>query len=372
MFVTQLNTNVRSRTSFSALPLPTHHHKVQIRRNYRKAPRCKQLLHARAPNSSSRRSTTTMSSGAGDDEVVLHDFSPLLLVYKSGRLERPLAMPPVPPGHDASTGVLSRDVSLSPSSFARLYLPPCAGATAGGKKLPILVYFHGGGYVIGSAASGAYHRCLNDLAAACPAVAVSVDYRLAPEHPLPAAYDDSVAALTWVLSAADPWLADHGDPARLFLAGDSAGGNICHHLAMHRDFTSKLIKGIVLIHPWFWGKEPIAGEEARQRDEKGLWEFVCPGAADGADDPRMNPTAPGAPGLETLACEKVLVCVAEGDFLRWRGRAYAEAAARARGPDRAVELFESEGVGHVFYLYEPAAEKAAELLGKIAAFVRAE
>ena len=325
-----------------------------------------------------------MSSNAAADagDEVVHDFSPLLLVYKSGRLERPLAMPPVPPGHDAATGVVSKDVPLSPFSFARLYLPP-PGATAGAgknKKLPVLVYFHGGGFVIGSAASAAYHRCLNDLAAACGAVAVSVDYRLAPEHPVPAAYDDSLAALKWVLSAADPWLADHGDLSRVFLAGDSAGGNICHHLAMHQDFkatTTGKLKGIVLIHPWFWGKEPI-GEEPRPGntgggvEEKGLWEFVCPDAADGADDPRMNPTAAGAPGLEKLACDKVLVCVAEGDFLRWRGRAYAEAAARARGPEPAVELFESEGVGHVFYLYEPATEKARELLEKIVAFVRAE
>jgi acetyl esterase/lipase len=312
-------------------------------------------------------SPNAAAADAGDE--VVHDFSPLLLVHKSGRLERPLAMPHVPPGHDAATGVASKDVQLSPSSFARLYLPPEAVA---GKKLPVLVYFHGGGFVIGSAASAAYHRCLNDLAAACGAVAVSVDYRLAPEHPLPAAYDDSLAALNWTLSAADPWIADHGDMSRVFLAGDSAGGNICHHLAMqHRDFHGKL-KGIVLIHPWFWGKEPIGEEPRPGVEEKGLWEFVCPDAADGADDPRMNPTAAGAPGLEKLACEKVMVCVAEGDFLRWRGRAYAEAAARARGPEPAVELFESEGVGHVFYLYEPATEKARELLERIVAFVRVE
>ncbi|OEL34782.1 hypothetical protein BAE44_0004199, partial [Dichanthelium oligosanthes] len=75
-----------------------------------------------------------------------------------------------------------------------------------------------------------------------------------------------------------------------------------------------------------------------------------------------------------LACEKVMVCVAEGDILWWRGNLYAEAAARARGGgDKArVELFESEGVGHVFYLLEPTVEKSKELLDRIAAFVSAE
>ncbi|XP_062225785.1 probable carboxylesterase 13 [Phragmites australis] len=327
-----------------------------------------QQSRSHAMSDSTAAAVNNADDGAGEDEVV-HDFAPLLLVYKSGRLERPIDMPLVPPGRDAATGVVSRDVTLSPSSFVRLYLPPAASA---GRRLPVVVYFHGGGFVVGSAASGAYHRCLNDLAAACPAVAVSVDYRLAPEHPLPAAYEDSLAALKWALSAADPWLAAHGDPARVFLAGDSAGGNICHHLAMHTDMRDVGLKGIVLIHPWFWGKEPIDGEPRSPAEQKGLWEFVCPGAVDGVDDPRMNPTAAGAPGLENLACGKVMVCVAEGDALRWRGMAYAEAAARARGPDDSLELFESEGVAHVFYLLEPALEKAKELLRRIAAFVSSE
>jgi hypothetical protein len=73
-----------------------------------------------------------------------------------------------------------------------------------------------------------------------------------------------------VLSAADPWLAAHGDLARVFLAGDSSGGSICHHLAMHPDVTRRgRLKGVVLllllIHPWFWGKEPISGEEEHRR-----------------------------------------------------------------------------------------------------------
>ena len=329
-------------------------------------------------------SSATTTAGAGDDDgdEVVHDFAPLLLVYKSGRLERPLAMPQVPPGRDAATGVVSKDVALSPHTFVRLYLPPAAAVAERERKLlPVVVYFHGGGFVIGSAGSAAYHRCLNDLAAACPAVAVSVDYRLAPEHPVPAAYEDSLAALKWALSSlsssssaaeADPWLAAHGDPARVFLAGDSAGANICHHLAMHRDIRDAGgLKGVVLIHPWFWGKDPIGGEpwSPSKQQQKGLWEFVCPGAVDGVDDPRMNPTAPGALGLENLACRKVMVCVAEGDVLRWRGKLYAEAAARAK---KDVELFESHGVGHVFYLLEPAKEKAKELLDRIAAFVSTE
>jgi acetyl esterase/lipase len=158
------------------------------------------------------------------DEVV-REFGPLLRVYKSGRIERPLVAPPVEPGHDAATGVQSKDVHLG-SYSVRLYLPPVATADGAKAKLPVVVYVHGGGFVAESAASPGYHLFLNRLAAACPALVVSVDYRLAPEHPLPAGYDDCLAALKWVLSAADPWVAAHGDLARVFVAGDSAGGNV--------------------------------------------------------------------------------------------------------------------------------------------------
>lgn len=307
------------------------------------------------------------TAGEADDEVV-HEFGPLLRVYKSGRVERPLVPPPVEPGLDAATGVDSKDVHLGDYS-ARLYLPPAAAASADA-KLPVVVYVHGGGFVAESAASPNYHRFLNNLAAACPAVCVSIEYRLAPEHPLPAAYDDCFAALRWVLSAADPWVAAHGDLGRVFVAGDSAGANICHHLAIQPD--APRLKGAVLIHPWFWGSEAV-GEETRDPAGRAmgarLWFFACPGTS-GMDDPRMNPMAPGAPGLETLACERVMVCAAEGDFLRWRGRAYAEAVAAASG-EHVVELLDTEGEGHVFYLFTPDCDKAKEMLGRMVAFVNA-
>ncbi|XP_040376785.1 tuliposide A-converting enzyme 1, chloroplastic-like [Oryza brachyantha] len=307
---------------------------------------------------------------AADDDEVVREFGPMLRVYKSGRLERPMVAPPVGTGHDDATGVDSRDVHLGDYS-ARLYLP---AAAAGGERLPVVVYAHGGGFVAESARSPNYHRFLNRLAAACPAVCVSVDYRLAPEHPLPAGYDDCLAALRWVLSAADPWVAAHGDLGRLFVAGDSAGGNICHHLAMHHAHPDvPRLRGAVLIHPWFWGREAV-GEESPDPEGRaqgaGLWLFACPGTS-GMDDPRMNPMAPGAPGLERLACDRFMVCAAEGDFLRWRAHAYAGAVAAAKG-EATVEVLETAGEGHVFYLFNPDGDKAKEMLDRMVAFVNAD
>ncbi|CAN1142561.1 2-hydroxyisoflavanone dehydratase, partial [Linum perenne] len=96
-------------------------------------------------------------------------------------------------------GVFSKDVSISdlPKVSARLYLP---NSIPQDKKLPILVYFHGGAFCIESAFSSSHLRYLNSLSAEAHALVVSVEYRLAPEHPLPAAYDDSWAALLWVAS----------------------------------------------------------------------------------------------------------------------------------------------------------------------------
>ncbi|CAD6243985.1 unnamed protein product [Miscanthus lutarioriparius] len=282
------------------------------------------------------------------DEVV-REFGPLLRIYKSGRIERPLVAPPVDPGHDAATGVQSKDVHLG-SYSVRLYLPPVAadGAKA---KLPVVVYFHGGGFVAESAASPSYHLFLNRLAAAVPALVVSVDYRLAPEHPLPRVR--RLPRRAQVASSRSP--ARRRRRSRAPCSSTPGSGA-----------------------PRPWARSPRT-RRARAMGA-GLWFFACPETS-GMDDPRMNPMAPAAPGLHTLACDRVMVCAAEGDFLRWRGRAYAEAVAAARGggglgdgdagAGAGVELLETMGEGHVFYLFKPDCDKAKEMLDKMVVFINA-
>jgi len=95
-----------------------------------------------------------------------------------------------------------------------------------GRRLPIVVYIHGGSFCTESAFCRTNHGYATSLATSAGALVVLVEYRLMPEHPIPAAYDDAWSALKWVASLTDPWLADYSDPGRMFLAGDSAGGNI--------------------------------------------------------------------------------------------------------------------------------------------------
>ena len=291
-------------------------------------------------------------------------------IYKSGRMER-LNEPIVSPaGLDEATGVTSRDVVLDADTgvSVRLYLPKLPGPST---KLPVLVYFHGGAFLIGSADDAAYHSYVNALAAAAGVLAVSVDYRLAPEHPLPAAYEDSWAALRWAVSAQDGWIAEHGDTSRLFLAGDSAGANIVHHMLMRAASSdgSPRVEGAILLHPWFSGNTAIEGEPPAASKITGmLWSYACPGAVGGADDPRMNPLAPGAPALDKLGCVRMLVTAGLGDGLAARNRAYYDAVAGSGWRGTAAWLG-SEGEGHVFFLGKPGCENAKQLMDRVVAFI---
>ncbi|TVU09860.1 hypothetical protein EJB05_43357, partial [Eragrostis curvula] len=303
-------------------------------------------------------------SGASDDEVVF-EIEHCIRFFKNGRVERFFGSDPVPASTDAATGVASKDRAISPNVSVRLYLPPAAkeaGDNGGKKKVPVLVYFHGGGFCLHTAFNFVFHGYLSSLAARTGAIVVSVDYRLAPEHPIPAAYEDAWQAVVWVASHAsgsgeESWLADHADFSRLCLAGESSGANIAHHMAM-RAGTEELphgarIRGIALIHPYFLGAGKVPSEDndpVMAKNVVTMWSMVCPGTT-GVDDPRINPLAAGAPALDALACGHVLVCVADKDVVCDRGIAYGEGL-RASGWAGEVEILEVAGQGHCFHLVD--------------------
>jgi acetyl esterase len=123
----------------------------------------------------------------------------------------------------------------------RIYRPLGAGDSG----LPVVIYFHGGGFVLCDLDS--HDSCCRRLSNGIGAVVVSIDYRLAPEHPFPAAVDDAWAATEWVGSHVEEL---GGDPARLVVAGDSAGGNLAAVMAMTaRDRGAPAIAFQVLIYP---------------------------------------------------------------------------------------------------------------------------
>jgi acetyl esterase/lipase len=189
--------------------------------------------------------TPALLHEAGTAEEELEGF---IRVYRDGSVERfSYVVSNVPPSDKPGEPVASKDVVVDADTrvWARLYLP--ADNQRGHGKLPLVIYFHGGGFVIGSPAWSIYHAFMCRLACEINSVIISVGYRLAPEHRLPAAYDDCFSAVEWVRRQAagvrsvqtqnpkepeESWMTTYCDFSRCFLAGDSAGGNIAHHVAM--------------------------------------------------------------------------------------------------------------------------------------------
>jgi acetyl esterase/lipase len=130
--------------------------------------------------------------------------------------------------------------SGSASIPARIYTPK-----EGKAPYPVVVYFHGGGFVVGS--NDSYDASARGLANGAKAVVVSVDYRKAPESKFPAAYEDADAAYAWVLKNAASF---SGDPKNVAVAGESAGGNLAINVAIDaRDKSEQMPVHLLAVYP---------------------------------------------------------------------------------------------------------------------------
>ncbi|XP_038723088.1 2-hydroxyisoflavanone dehydratase-like [Tripterygium wilfordii] len=322
---------------------------------------------------------------ASPAKEVAEELPNLVRVYTDGSVERLFGSPYVPPSPnpDPETGVSSKDIIISenPKISARLYLPKLQKQD---QKLPILIHFHGGGFCIGSAFSSGEDRFISLLVSQAPVVAVSVEYRLAPEDLLPAAYEDCWTALNWVASHSkaqnephrDAWLLDYVDFDRIYIGGDSAGGNIAHNMAMRAGFenleANAKILGAYLGHGYFWGSKPIGSESIVDHDKalsSLVWNFVYPSAPGGLDNPMINPEGPGAPSLAKLGCSRLLVCLAEKDFLRDRGARYHDLV-KESGWSGELELYEVKGEGHCFYMFDTESTNAKNMIKRLTSFLK--
>jgi acetyl esterase/lipase len=233
----------------------------------------------------------------------------------------------------------------------RVYTPE------GEPPFPIVVFFHGGGWVVGTL--GTYDPLCRALAAAVPAVVVSVDYRLAPEHRHPAAVEDAYAATAWASRHAAEL---GGTQHQLAVAGDSAGGNLAAVVALGaRDRGGPAIAFQLLVYPVLdaagdtgsWG-EFAEGFYLTAAGMRWYWDHYL-GAADGR--------APDASPLRAAflgGLPPALVIGAEHDILRDEGEAYA---ARLRAAGVAATATRHPGVVHGFFRWRavtPAADAALQ------------
>ncbi|GLT37004.1 hypothetical protein SLA2020_113480 [Shorea laevis] len=285
-------------------------------------------------------------------------------VYKDGRVE--LFHPhwdTIPPFDDPITGVRSKDVTISsePPVSARIFVPR---VTTPGQKFPLLFYIHGGGFSIMSAFHPSHHEFCSTVVAKAGVIVVSVEYGLFPSRPIPACYEDSWAALQWVAghvngNGPDPWLNDHTDFNRIFIGGNSAGGNISHTLAVRVGsigLPGAKVVGVSLVHPFFGGTE----------DDQ-MWLYMCP-TNGGLEDPRLKPPPED---LARLGCERVLIFVAENDHLNVVGKNYYEELKKS-GWGGEVEIVETAGEVHNFHLRNSSTDKAVELVNKFVSFIKHE
>lgn len=242
----------------------------------------------------------------------------------------------------------------------RVYTP------AGDGPLPVVVYLHGGGWVIGDL--DVVDKPCRRIAASTGAIVVSVDYRLAPEHPYPAPFDDCYAATAWVAEHAAEL---GGDPARLAVAGDSAGGNLAAAVALAaRDRGGPALSAQLLLYPvidfnfgtpsysdnaegyllnkasmqWFWAHYLGA-------QELGADPYICPGRS---------------ASLADLPPAYVATC--EYDPLRDEGESYAQ---RLAADGVTVTARRYEGMPHGFLWMQAALPSTATVFEEMAGVLEA-
>lgn len=222
-------------------------------------------------------------------------------------------------------------------------------------KLPLIIYYHGGGFVGLSAELALYDNFCRKIAKACNAVVVSVNYRRAPEHPYPAAYDDCYSVFDWLRSSQSSEHLPAGvDLSQCFLMGDSAGGNIVHFMgcrAAENDISPLKLRAMVELQPFYGGEDLTPSEINIKPPILPLttahwgWRAFLPG--ENRDHPACNVFGPNAPDISHLSLPPILVITGTLDILLDREEAYVEKL-KEMGKD--VTMKKYVGGYHAFYI----------------------
>ncbi|MED6115763.1 hypothetical protein PIB30_093843 [Stylosanthes scabra] len=300
------------------------------------------------------------------EKKIVDEVSGWLRIYDDDSVDRTWTGPPevkfmsepVPPHQEFIDGVATRDVTVGDNRF-RIYLPEITSADK--EKLPVVVHFHGGGFCISEPDWFMYYNMYTRFARTAQFICVSPFLRRAPENRLPAAIEDGFSTLLWLQSIArgeskEPWLEKHGDFSRVFLIGDSSGGNIVHEvaaLAGKASLEPVRLAGAIPVHPGF-----IRSTRSRSELEKPQSPFLTLDMVDkflglalpagsNKDHPITCPMGEAAPPLSELKMPPFLLCLAEMDLIWDTEMEYYEAMKKA---NHDVELFVSKGMTHSFYL----------------------
>ncbi|XP_047958538.1 probable carboxylesterase 17 [Salvia hispanica] len=309
------------------------------------------------------------------ERKMIDQVSGWLTLFDDGSADRTWAGPPevkfmtdaVPPHANFIDGVAVTDVTPSDCPKLRIYTPERRETDP--EKLPVLLHFHGGGFCISEPDWYMYYAVYTRLARDARAIVVSPYLRLAPEHRLPAAFDDGAAALRWAGGGGGG-----ADSGRIFLIGDSSGGNIVHQVAVRAAAEGVPVAGAIPVHPGFCrsgrSRSEIENPETPFLTLDMMDKFLALALPEGAtkDHPYTCPMGTALPELPPY-----LYCVAEEDLM-WDTEMEFYEEMKREGKE--VELFVSKGVGHSFYLNKIAVEmdpttaaRTEELFRRIKEFV---
>ncbi|CAJ2666990.1 unnamed protein product [Trifolium pratense] len=280
----------------------------------------------------------------------------------------------IPPNSNFVDGVSSSDVIVDPTYnlWFRVFIPSSNSVDIGA-SLPVFVFFHGGGFAFMSLSSTQYDAICRLFCRSFPAIIVSVNYRLAPEHRFPSQYDDGLEILKF-LDKNDNILGKFADITKCFLSGDSAGGNLAHHVAVRvssENLQNLKVIGLVSIQPFFGGEERTESDIRLKRvpvvsmdKTDWYWKMFLPDGSN-RDHEAVNVSGPNAIDISHVDYPNTLLCVGGFDpLVDWQKRYYEW----LRKSGKEVELIEYPNMIHGFYYFRDLSE-TSDFISKVKSFM---
>ncbi|KAE8723404.1 putative carboxylesterase 18 [Hibiscus syriacus] len=281
--------------------------------------------------------------------------------------------PKASPATKPDNGVVSSDIMVDTTRklWFRLYT-----TTSGDQMdIPIIVYFHGGGFAYMAANSMNYDDLCKRLAREIPAVVVSVNYRLSPEHRFPSQYVDGFDVLKFIDSSDIEGFPAFGTSKKpFFVAGDSAGGNLAHHVALkacQHEFSRLKLRGVIALQPFFGGEERTESElklvgvpfiSVKRTDW--MWKAFLPHGCD-RDHQVVNVFGPNSVDISELPFPPTLVVIGGFDPLQDWQKKYVEGLNKC---GKQVYSVEYPDAFHGFYAF-PELPESPLLMAELNTFV---
>ncbi|KAD4982977.1 hypothetical protein R6Q59_002626 [Mikania micrantha] len=287
---------------------------------------------------------------------------------------RDLTDPKIPANSTPVDGVKSYDVTINDPCWFRVYVPD---ATT--KNLPLVVYYHGGGFAYYGPDSAPFDGLCRRFASRFPAIVVSASYRLIPEYRYPAQYEDGFNVLKFLDDSQNRnKLPKNADLKNCFVFGDSAGANLAHQVCVRAagyKFQHIKVMGLVALQPYFGGEQRVASEISSE-NRLGLhlnqtdfyWNVFQPHNGDekwDRDNEVINVSGPNAIDLTVLDFPTTLVVIGGRDILEDRQRNYF---VWLKNSGKEAYMEEYKYMFHAFYTF-PELPEAIHVLSVIKEFI---